>query len=291
MNAQTLAHTVTTRNFLSLPDVVLRLNQLLERPDATNAAIAELLMSDPALSARVLKLANSASYAAAGKVATISKAVSVLGIGQIRSLTMTSFVAQAFRGIPAEWVDMEKFWLNSVATAVIARALAVPARLFDPERLFLAGLLLKLGRLVFCCCRPEDYVQVLRVRDEGERRLSEEERQVFGYGYAELSAELMKIWQLPETLYRIVEHFRDPLAELDDAREVAIVRVASELALAIEPGRQSAEAFDPDTLALDAEAMGTLGLSVEGLPNLMLDAWLQTFEIMGIIRPDMAHIY
>lgn len=291
MTAHALAREVTTQNFLSLPDVVFRLNQLLDAPGVTHAMIGELLMTDPALSARALKLANCALYGGSGKIDTISKAVSMLGLNRIRSLAMTTFMAQAFEGIPEEMVDMDKFWLNSVACGVIARSLAFRCRMFDTELLFLAGLLLKLGRLVFYCSHPVEYLRVLRVKDLGELALTAEERNVFGFDYGELGAELMKIWQLPETLYKIVEEYSMPLSSVAYPREVAIVRLANELAMVIEPGRSVPEDFDLASLELDQGAMNVLGVSAETFSPLMFDAWVQTFEVMETVRPNFASVY
>ncbi|MBS1212545.1 MAG: putative signal transduction protein [Proteobacteria bacterium] len=291
MNAQELARAVTAQNFLSLPDVVFRLNQLLDSPGVTNAAIGELLMTDPALSARVLKLANCPLFNVAGKVDTVSKAVSILGLNRIRSLVFTTFAAQSFEGIPEELVDMDRFWLNSVATGVIARALAFRCRIFDTELLFLAGLLLKLGRLAFYCSRPEQYRVVLRVKELGEAALIAEERAVFGFSYLELGAELMKVWQLPESLYRLVENHTAPLETLTFPREAAIVRIASELALLIDPGTNIPDDLDFDSLEIDQAATDALQLSSDLFSGLMFDAWVQSFEIMEIVRPDFARVY
>jgi HD-like signal output (HDOD) protein len=286
-----LANEVTTQNILSLPDVVLRLNQLLGRPDVTQPMIGELLMSDPAISVRVLKLANCALYGGHGKVDTVSRAVSLLGLERIRGLVMTTFMAQAFDGLPEDVVDMDHFWLNSVASGVMARALGYRCRMFDTELLFLAGLLLKLGRLVFYGARPRQYLEVLQISDLGEEAVIAQERHIFGFDHFALGAELMKLWHLPETLYKLVEEQGMSLAAASFPKELAIVRVASALALTIEPGRNMPEEPELGSIELDQAALDLLDISVDSLQSLTAEAWVQTFEVMETIRPNMAKVF
>jgi HD-like signal output (HDOD) protein len=291
MTARSLAHEVATQKLFSLPDAVMRLNELLESPEATIPEIGEALMSDPTLAARTLRLANSAFYAMPAKVESISRAVALLGRNCLRSLVLTSHVAHAFRGIPAETVDMDRFWLNSVACGVIARSLAFRTRMFDSEPLFIAGLLHKIGRLMFLCTRPLQYREVLLAKDMGERETLQTEQRVFGFTHAELGAELLILWRLPERLYTIVAHYPDPLASVAYRKEAAIVHVASNLACAIEPGVDIQHDIDPESIPFDPETWDILGLSAEVIPTVIQDAWVQTFEILEIIRPNLTLIH
>lgn len=289
MTPRSLAHEVATQKLFSLPDVIVRLNELIESPDATNAELGEALMSDPALSARTLRLANSAFYALPYKVETISKAVALLGRNCLKNLVFTSHVAHAFKGIPAETLDMDRFWLNSVACGVIARSLAFRTKIFDSEPLFIAGLLHKIGRLMFLCARAARYREVLLVKDMGEPAMLLAEKRAFGFTHAELGAELLTLWKLPERLYTVVAHYSEPSAATTYRKEVAIVHVASSLARGIEPGVEVR--VDPESAPFDPEIWDVLGLSAETIPRIIQDAWVQTFEILEIIRPNMALIH
>jgi len=291
MTARSLAHEVATLKLFSLPDVVVRLNELLEWPGTTNAEIGEALMSDPALSARTLRLANSAFYALPSKVETISRAIALLGRNCLKNLVFTSHVAHAFKGIPAQTVDMDRFWLNSVACGVIARSLAFRARIFDSEPLFIAGLLHKIGRLMFLCARAAQYREVLLVKDMGEQATLQAEERVFGFTHAELGAELLMLWKLPERQYTIAAHYPDPLASIAYRKEVAIVHVASSLACGIEPGVDVPQDSDPESIPFDQKIWEISGLSAEIIPTVLQDAWIQTFEILEIIRPNLTLIH
>lgn len=289
--ARSLASEVTAMRLFSLPEIVVRLNELLESPDVTNSQIGEVMMSDPALSARALRLANSSFYALPTKVETLAKAVTLLGRNRLRNLILTTYVAHAFKGIPSEWVDMDRFWLNSLACGVIARSLAFRCRIFDSEPLFMGGLLHKIGKLVFYCSRPKEYREVLLVKELGEPEILRAEARVFGFTHAELGAELLMVWKLPERLHRMVAHYPDPLTSTTYVKEAAIVHVASGLACGIEPGVEIPQEIDPESLVFDDETWDVLGLSPEIIPNLIQDAWVQTFEILEIIRPNLALIH
>src|SRR5690606_35835346 len=106
MTARSLAKEVQT--LVSLPEVTQRLTQLLESPDATNGAIGEVIVNDPALTARLLKLANSAFTGSPYKVETVSQAIPLLGRAALRDLVLATSVASTFRGIPPQRVDMER---------------------------------------------------------------------------------------------------------------------------------------------------------------------------------------
>jgi len=290
MTAQSLVKEVKT--LVSLPEVTLRLTQLLESPDSTNSVIGEVIVNDPALTARLLRLANSAFAGAPQKIETVSQAISRLGRGAVRDLVLTTSVASTFRGIPPQLVDMERFWLNSIACGVITRSLAFRCRIFENEPLFVAGLLHKVGRLVFYSCRPDQYRHVLEVGGHGEDAINEAERRVFGFTHAELGAELLKNWKLPDRLQMAVAHHLTPkTAPPDHRNNAALIHVASALATYIEPSVNPDDMMSAEKTGVDKGAWDLLGLSLETIPGILQDAWVQAFEVFEIIKPSFAVIY
>lgn len=174
------------KTLFSLPEVVSKLGGLLNSPTTTNAELGEVLIHDPALTARVLQLANAVRPPSSPPVDTVSGAVALIGRESLRNLILATSVTSRFHGIPPELADMERFWLNSVACGAIARSLAFRCRVFDSEPLFVAGLLHKVGRLVFLSRRPEQYREVLEMGGGSEEALNQAEQVVFGFTHAEL---------------------------------------------------------------------------------------------------------
>ncbi|MBP1152471.1 HDOD domain-containing protein [Methylocaldum sp. RMAD-M] len=290
MTAQTLVKEVKT--LASLPEVTLRVTQLMESPDSTNGAIGEVIVNDPALTARLLRLANSAFAGVPHKVETVSQAISLLGRDAVRDLVLATSVASTFRGIPPHWVDMERFWLNSIACGVIARSLAFRCRIFENEPLFIAGLLHKVGRLVFYSCRPDQYRSVLELSERGEDAINEAEQRIFGFTHAELGAELLRNWRLPERLQRAVAHYLEPSkAPADHRKNAALIHVASALASHIEPSVNLEDVLSTEKTGVDKGAWELLELSLDTVPNIIQDAWIQTFEVFEIIKPSFAVIH
>jgi HD-like signal output (HDOD) protein len=110
---------------VSLPDIYYRLEELIVDPKSTTDSIAGLLRSDPDLCARMLRMANSAFYSFPTRIESIERAVSTIGLRQIRELVLVTAVIKAFEGIPSAKVNMASFWEHSVA--VVPKTTISPA--------------------------------------------------------------------------------------------------------------------------------------------------------------------
>ena len=137
MTPQQLVQEVS--QLFTLPDVAIRLNELIAAPDSSTGDLVEVVQLDPGLAAAVLKLANSAHYGLVARVDSIPRAIAVIGERELQVMAMATSVTTTFRGLPADLVDMATFWDNSVACGVIARLLGRRCRIPKTEQLFLAG--------------------------------------------------------------------------------------------------------------------------------------------------------
>jgi len=283
MNARELVQEVGT--LFSLPDVVVRLNDLIESGQASTAELGEVVELDPGLTAAVLKLANSAWYGLPSHVDTLSTAVMLVGQKALRSLALSASVVRTFRGIPEQLLDMRAFWNRSIACGVIARNLCRGCRLPEEERLFISGLLLGVGKLVFLARRPTQYRDVLAKAAEGETAMVAAERRLFGFDHAELGAELLRAWKLPEILSFLVGSQLSPLAAKAWPREAAVVFAARAIA-----GRIASAIHDSTPLAgfeleFEPEIWTRLGLQPAVIPEIITASVAQTREIAGIVNP------
>jgi HD-like signal output (HDOD) protein len=284
VTARSLAYEVKT--LFSLPEVVYKLGQLLNSPYVTNGEIGEVLINDPALTARVLQLANSGFGGSASTIETVSGAIALIGREALRDLVVATSVTNHFSGIPPELIDMERFWLNSVACGAIARSLAFRCRVFLSEPLFVAGLLHKVGRLVFYSVRPDQYREVLEIAEHNEDALNHAERQVFGFTHAEVGAELLASWGLPERLQYAVAHYLAPAEAPRYRKSAALIHVASALACNIEPSVNLDELIYGDGVGFEKGAWDLLGLPLHTIPLILDEGWVQAFEIFDILRPN-----
>jgi putative nucleotidyltransferase with HDIG domain len=244
---------------VTLPDVYIRINRLLEDPNSSTADIAKAVSQDPSFTLRLLRVANSSLYSFPAAVTTAAKAVSIIGTAQIRSLALAMSVAKSFAGMPNELVSMENFWRHSLYCALIARRLAKAARRCDPDSLFTAGLLHDIGELVIFNRLPEPardaLLMVLDSQDEMPVHLAE--REVMGVDHAEVGGELARHWNLPSLLQECIAFHHDVAGAKQHPREVALVHLANVFALMAE-----LDTLDPgDVSPIDPLAWELTGLT------------------------------
>lgn len=219
-------------DLVTLPDVFIRINQLVENPDSTIADIAQAVSQDPAFTVRLLRVANSTFYGFSSSVDTVSKAVSVIGTSQIRNLALSTAVANSFSGLSNKLVSMDNFWRHSLYCGLAARKLAKLAGKCDAEAVFTAGLLHDIGELVIFNRLPELAREaLLLVLDSAdELALHQSEQQIMGFDHAQVGGELARQWKLPTLLEECIAFHHDINAAKRYPRETAIVHIANILA-------------------------------------------------------------
>lgn len=230
-------------NLVTLPDVFIRINSLVENPDSSVNDIAKAVSQDPSFTVRLLRVANSPLYGLSTTVDTVAKAVSIIGTSQVRNLALATSVASTFEGLPNDLVSMENFWRHSLFCALAARVLARQARRCDPEAVFTGGLLHDIGELVIFNRLAEKAKEVLLLvlDNVDEVPVYEAEWQIMGFDHAKVGGELARQWHLPPMLEECIDFHHDIANAKRHPRETALVHIANILA-------QMAEI---DTLELD----------------------------------------
>ena len=226
----------------SLPQIYQQLTVALDNPRSSTRHIADVIGSDSGLTARLLRLVNSAFYCFPSKVESIAHAVTLVGTQQIRDLALATSVMQMFKGIPADFVDMKAFWLHSVATGVVARVLASQRHEPNPERYFVAGVLHDIGRLLMYRAWPDETRAVLGQARRTRGPLLEIEREVFGFDHGLAGGVLLHTWDLPPALTEMTRYHHAPDAAGAHAEEAAVMHVADVVAAALELGHSGDDA-------------------------------------------------
>jgi putative nucleotidyltransferase with HDIG domain len=261
MNADIVKLVQGVGDLVSLPDVFVRINQMLESPDSNLTEIANAVSQDPSFTLRLLRVANSSFYSFSATIDTVPKAVSVIGTSQVRNLALATAVAHAFSGMPNNLVSMENFWHHSLYCALIARGLARQARKCDADAVFTAGLLHDIGELVIFYRMPEQAKAVLQlVLDSGDALpVYQAERQAIGFDHAQVGGELARQWHLPPLLEECIACHHDIRAAQRYPVEAAMVHIANTLALMAE-----VRTFESsDVPAIDPHAWDLCGLQPE----------------------------
>ena len=191
-----------------------RLIASLANEDVSFAKIADLIEKDTVLAGNILKLVNSALYGLAGTVNSIRHAVSLLGITKLRNAALSMSVARMWSQVktPAGW-STPNFNQHSVGVGILSDLLAQRLNVEYAEGAFAAGLFHDLGLLLVAIGMHDEYKQLTLLTQQSNRWEPEYEIQVLGMTHAELSAEALAQWNLPEEIQTAVRYHGAP--ELD----------------------------------------------------------------------------
>lgn len=243
-----------TGTLASLPEACIRLNEMFDDPHYSAGDLGEVLARDPALSAQVLKIVNSAFYNFRSSIDTVSRAITVIGINDLRSLVLAASATRSFHRLPNDLVTMDSFWTHSLFTAACSRLLAKHCNVIHPERLFVAGLLHDVGHLMLYHFLPKEMMEVLLIANEDRTMMCQAEQERIGFDHAEAGAALLAHWKLPQHLIECVRYHHEP--NLVDANkiDVQIIYLANRLTDVAECG----DALDDVMERLDPGVLKTL---------------------------------
>ncbi|MCP4245921.1 MAG: GGDEF domain-containing protein [bacterium] len=220
-------------NLPTLPAVALKVVGLTQSPDVSINEIARVIQNDPALSGRILKVANSSLFGFSKKIASIHHATVVLGLRAVKVMALSFSLVDCFGGRKAGEFDFEKYWRRSLSMAVGAKLLAEAARDARRDEAFVGGLLADLGLMAGYLCAPQEYAPVLEAYARGEGTLQELEASILGTTHACLSAKLLSQWNLPELVCdAVAAHHGKNIENLDERSRIqgSILWAAAQIA-------------------------------------------------------------
>ncbi|MBF0611663.1 MAG: HDOD domain-containing protein [Magnetococcales bacterium] len=217
----------------SFPNVVRQVIQAVDNPFYSLDRIGQIITEDPALSARLLKIANSSFYRFPFPVSTISRALTIIGSKQLRDLITATTVIKMFTGESNERVKPELFWRHSIACGVWARVIATAHRESNVEQYYLTGLLHDVGHLVLLKIMPDELLDLTEAAHAGKRPLLDVERECWGFSHAEVGGELLRHWNLPAEIYQPILMHHTPSQSTDYHLETAILHVAELMSVAM----------------------------------------------------------
>ncbi|WP_077283838.1 HDOD domain-containing protein [Cognaticolwellia aestuarii] len=226
MNA--LEYALQANGSFALPDACFKVKALMEEDDSTIEDFANVISVDPSMTSRLLQIANSAIYSFPGEISTISRAITIIGTQAIYNMMLVDVAATAFKHFSTQSIDLKRFWHMSVFCGLATKNLAITAGIRDIERLFVAGLLQNFGELIVAKVSPELAKQCEAY--SAEILPWQLQQKVLGFTYTEVSAELLKIWQIPEKIILPIRHYNNA-QNIDINKDVKVMYLASRLAL------------------------------------------------------------
>lgn len=268
-------------NIPSLPEIFYQLVEIIDDPDTNLSDIANVIAKDTALSARLLRIANSAMFSFPNRINTISHAITVIGTNQIRELVLATSVISAFKGISSEFLDMESFWRHSIACGIAARAIATLQRAPNIEQFYVLGLLHDIGLLLSVTLIPDKAKIVLTRCRDGEL-LYRVEREVLGFNHGGLGTALLKTWHLPDAVQEPVGCHHSPTIATLYPEATAIVHIAEILVQGLSLGDSGEHWVSP----LDQKAWRILSLPEGSIPIIVDILDQQFMEAVRLFLSD-----
>lgn len=194
----------------SPPGMAIQILQMCQMDDVSIGDLADTLASDPALSLRILKYANSALVGASKEITSVRNAVVLLGLRSVRLMALSFSLVSADDPSACRGFDYDRFWAHSVACAVSSRYLAGHGVAPVPEEAFATGLLAHIGKMVFAIAMPEHYPSVLQVAGGTLGRTEKYEAGSLGASHHDLGADLLIDWGIPQRMAQAVRHQHTP---------------------------------------------------------------------------------
>jgi len=264
----------------SFPDVAFRINDMLSDENSSAADIGALIEPDPALSAALLRIANSAFYRISGTVSSIERAVTVVGLREVRDLAFGICANTTFKGIPNDLISVEDFWKHSLYCAAASQSLGRKARVCKGESLFSAGLLHDIGHLIMFNQCPDLSREALQLSLDENDGLSPylSERKVFGFDHMAIGAELARQWRLPNRLRECIEFHHEPFDGDETTEAVLVVHLANSIAVLAELDTHSLDDAPP----IDERAFAELRLSPNVIPETVAETQDSVAELLRI---------
>lgn len=211
--------------------VALAVMEMALRPDASAERMARLIQTDPAMAGRVIRFANAVAAGSSRHVASVSRAITILGMFRLRQIVLGFSLVDEYRSGRCRTFDYGRYWSISLATALAAQRLAEVAQ-SPPGESFTCGLLAGVGRLALATVFPEDYACILEKTHEPEALLRAED-ECFGIDHAQLSAEMLAGWGLPEIFVEAVRHHEGQSRPWEPGSRAYALACALHLALRI----------------------------------------------------------
>ena len=245
----------------SVPQVLLRLIEACHQVDVSFRDLADIIQQDVGLTAKITAIGNSPAYAQWNNTRDFNHLLVVMGLDNIKTIAINAAVHQFFSRFDVKTGSgLGLIWYKSLWCAHAARSLANLTSYELPEEAYLAGLLHKLGQLVFLNNRPDSYGELL-TRQHTDLAICELERELFGVPYHQVSAAMVEEWQMDSFLSDALLYQNEPAERLLEAPR--LVRLTNFTHKLSDPG------IEPETLYAEADLL--FGLTPSVITSLVKD--------------------
>lgn len=199
-------------NFISLPDIASRLLEILQEEDVDINEIVRLIESDPVISMKVLKMANSPIFQARTQIVDLNQATQILGTKRVSDIVFSvSLHSKLFIGRNLNiYPLLEKYFYNSFLVGNLSKVFIDYYDSQTRNGLFVSGLLHDIGRMIMIQMEPLDYVRVIELMESEDITEIEAENHIFKENHTLVGINLAEVWSLPEMVRSVIAHYNNP---------------------------------------------------------------------------------
>jgi HD-like signal output (HDOD) protein len=249
----------------TLPEVTTQIIKTIEDPRSSVQQLNKIISHDPALVTRILKVVNSAFYGLPGQVASVERAIVMLGLNAVKNIAVAASLGQMFRGVKlCEGFTAKDLWTHCVGVAVASRELAKQNKLPVADEAFLAGMIHDIGLLVALQVWPEKLRVVCEQARSSGREFCQVEREVYGVDHTQLGAGLAAKWSFPKSCQQVVSMHHAPDGAGDVRTLVSVVSAADRLIAGAGIGFNLTRLHGSDTSGSEVAA----GVSAESMDQI-----------------------
>jgi HD-like signal output (HDOD) protein len=229
----------------SMSEVAHALIQTLNDEDAHVQQVRDIIAKDPALSAKLLRLANSAQFGLPRGVGTLDDAITMVGMAKVRTLALGACLSETFPSLPG--LDRQEFWRSSMACAGYCQWLAFRLNI-DTQLAWLTGMMLRLGELLIAQADPATLQEIEKLPHLPGVRWQREQR-LIGFTEGQITAELARRWNFPMQMVQALQRSADPITTQAFSRLGAVLHLAGLLAEEARSGADMVDELPEDVIA------------------------------------------
>lgn len=209
----------------TIPVVATQVLQLLDDPDVNVDKVADLMLTDQVMTARVMKMVNSPIYRPSHEVTSLKRALVYLGIHHIKEIALTSSFISAFED-KGGVIDISTFWVHAFGVGMVSKIIAEKIHYRDLEKAYLSGVIHDIGEVVLSYYKPEQFAAILATIRQKPVRLIDMEEQEFKTTHNEIGFCIAEKWNFPEAYREVILHHHNPREAVNDPVLCSIVNLA-----------------------------------------------------------------
>jgi len=251
------------------------INAAARNDSLTVKTLGTIISRDPALTATVLKLANSAYYGMAREITSTDRAVTILGFDTIKNLALTISVFHVFKSRTGQLLDLKGLWYHSLGVGIAAKHLALHSPIMAgdkdlPEQAFICGIMHDIGKIAFAQNLPAEMAEILKQTQNGSISQHEIEKAVLGFNHQRAGQAMADSWNFPEDYQTVIRlHHTPSAAAIGDNSKITALVMAVYLGNKIAKALHLGESTDPHLVQVTPVDLKKLGLNKQNIPEII----------------------